>query len=187
MWAGTVCFLVNHALLGPSSQPAPGAEPALKKCLLKNESQVIRSSLWFLIPSLLCDSWSLRYSFKPRKDSPTPQVCILQMPLQLLLSNWLWKRINSHDQEDRKRELGLPGPRLSKPTSTDEIAHEGPSQGAWWRRITVNLVILFYSRWWFCWGWFWPIDLPYKAYLLLWKQLCFQSSFIYSPASFQNF
>ena len=45
MWAGTVCFLVNHALLGPSSQPAPGAEPALKKCLLKNESQVIRSSL----------------------------------------------------------------------------------------------------------------------------------------------
>lgn len=183
MWAGTVYFLVNHALLGPSTQPAPGAEPALKRCLLKNKSPVIRS-LWFLILSLLCDSWSSRYSFKPRKDSPTPQVCILQMPLQLMLSNWLWKRINSHDQEDRKRELAYLAPGSVNPPVQMIIAHKGPSQGACGGGIIVNLVIFFYSRRWFCWACFWPTDLPYRAYLLLWKQLCFQSSFTYSPASF---
>ena len=188
MWAGTVCFLVNHALLGPSTRPAPGAEPALKKCLLKYKSQVIRSSLWFLIQSLQFQA----------------HVCILQMPLRLLLSNWLWKRINSHDEEGRKRELAYLAPgSVNPPVQMKSLikAHPREPGGG---GITVNLVILFYSRWWFCWSWFWPIDLP------LWVSevaqscptLCdpmdsnphqappsmgfsyFQSSFTYSPASF---
>ena len=179
--------------------PAPGQH--------LGQSRHSRNVCWNIkarLYGLLCDSWSSRYSFKPRKDSPTPHVCILQMPLRLLLSNWLWKRINSHDEEGRKRELAYLAPgSVNPPVQMKSLikAHPREPGGG---GITVNLVILFYSRWWFCWGWFWPIDLP------LWVSevaqscptLCdpmdsnlhqappsmgfsyFQSSFTYSPTSF---
>ena len=65
------------------------------------------------------------------------------MPLQLLFSNWLWKK-NSFPWPLRKEDRTcLHGPRLSKPTGGDGATHKCPSQAAWWRGITISLVILF--------------------------------------------
>lgn len=167
MWAGTVCFLVNHALA-----PAPSQQ-------LGNICWRIKASpngfCFFMIPDPIA-------AFPGQeKVAQHPKCVFFKVPLRLLFSNWPWKRIDSHDQEDRKRELTYMAPGSANPL-VETTTHRGPSQGAWWRMDYWFLSHSPYSMGWFCLSCFWRIDLPYRSYLLLWKQ-CFQSSFTYSPPS----
>ena len=107
------------------------------------------------------------------------------MPLQLLFSNWLWKK-NSFPWPLRKEDRTcLHGPRLSKPTGGDGATHKCPSQAAWWRGITISLVILFTQGASFAWTGFDSLIFPTDcmSYLKKKKKSVF-SSFSYLFTSF---
>lgn len=135
----------------------PYLEPAPSQHL--GQSRHSRNVCWKIkarLYGLLCDSWSSRYSFRPRKDSPTPHVCILQMPLRLLLSNWLWKRINSHDKEGRKRELAYLAPgSVNPPVQMKSLIGPIPGEpGGGEFTVSIHHIQRLI---WFCWGWFDPL------------------------------
>lgn len=101
----------------------PGTKKVLGKCLLKKKGQAAWFSLWILVPP---------FNFQDKKETQHPNGVWerggggLQNPCtKLLFAIWLWKRINSHDMQEREWTC-LHGPGVGKPAGSDGAIHKIP-------------------------------------------------------------